>query len=84
MLMLILQVQEEFTEDNFKSIYIPIIIKSRRIPSDGFFLNFVTLIEKLNEMKENLSINLKNTSKFISFEEISCPCTTICKTSRYS
>ena len=24
----------------------------------------------INEMKENLSINLKNTSKFISFEEI--------------
>jgi glucose-6-phosphate isomerase len=28
------------------------------------------LFEKLIEMKENLSINLKNTSKFVSFEEI--------------
>jgi len=27
-------------------------------------------MEKYNKMKENLSINLKNTSKFISFEEI--------------
>jgi glucose-6-phosphate isomerase len=33
-------------------------------------LKIITGIEKLNEMKENLSINLKNIGNFISFEEI--------------
>jgi hypothetical protein len=32
------QVPEEFTKDNFKSIYLPNIIKSRRFISDGFFI----------------------------------------------
>jgi hypothetical protein len=32
--------------------------------------NIIICIEKLIKMKENLNINLKNTSKFISFEEI--------------